>query len=649
MFNDDDSEEYSDEEMDMQSFLPAMSKLPSASSSSSSSAPKRPAAAKAPAPSSLGSPGRLGSLNPVQRPPSPEMGSTSPLGLKPPGVIRRDEPGSGRIDSPPSKPARSVGKVPFGGGPGDDEGSDSEKSSSSSGSSSSSSSGSSSSSSSSSGSESKSSSDKQESDPIISAESEWTGPAGTKGQDSPKKEGTKQPESPKKGGGLFGKFGLGKKGDQKAEGGAENVPEEENASKDANESKEANAEPEQVKKSWFGAPSWRGKKSTPAVTDVDAGSKQNENKATVGDDPEIGVPAKAAGEPENSENSESSASSGGWSDKYDKSSSRDDGDNGEIVTEAKRPNKVDKVGVEAAAPVAAAAAATAGETAAIPDGNASDAVGSQPPTEEKAAHFEEVHDPNSIKVNRKQLGGCLLLFALVVIGASLGTAYAGTLLATKNRDSSGSGPGQEPTTSPGNGAGENKTDVTGRCSWEDGLLDFSIKFDAQPVKVGIYLEKLPSLRAQLWDFSPGTFRDFAQVQRYNRFQICLNPTSTYQFVIESNDGSGLVSEFPAGTPNYGSWELSYNTTERDTYSGNCAEGGGATYCGAYCDCRYTISGDEVTGGCRTDCSGEESGEPETQPPADVPAAQPDEAAPDDTTQAPVAAVITNPTPGFVLP
>jgi hypothetical protein len=191
---------------------------------------------------------------------------------------------------------------------------------------------------------------------------------------------------------------------------------------------------------------------------------------------------------------------------------------------------------------------------------------------------------------------CLFIFAALIVGATIGTAYYGTQLALKEIPIFTAPTAPSPTPVPPSPSPPSS--ATGLCSSPDRLMDFRISFDSDPSTVGFSLLKGDG--TLVWNFQPGSFRSSTQLSKINQFTVCLNPNDNYVFAVNSADASGLVSQVSDATV-YGYWELFWNGNMIASYDGDCS-GSTASSCGPYCDCQYTIASDGSSmGACNSKC------------------------------------------------
>lgn len=196
---------------------------------------------------------------------------------------------------------------------------------------------------------------------------------------------------------------------------------------------------------------------------------------------------------------------------------------------------------------------------------------------------------------------CLLLFAILIVGGTVGTAYFGTKLALKAAGVPPKHSGSHGETTPI----EPPVQVVANngCSPREILMTFQITFDSNPAKMGILFRTMGAISANIWNFPVGSFQSFYQVLRRNRFDICLLPVQGYDLIITANNGSGMISNF-AGQNIYGNWSVSLNGTETLTYSGDC-NNTNATVCGSFCHCNFTLFSPDASsppkGSCRKTC------------------------------------------------
>ena len=159
----------------------------------------------------------------------------------------------------------------------------------------------------------------------------------------------------------------------------------------------------------------------------------------------------------------------------------------------------------------------------------------------------------------------LLVAAVVIILASLGTAYLGTKLAIENERSGtiNTPPADvSPTMAPTFGG-------TSRCeNRDDYLLEFVLTFDSKPQEVGFSLFSTGAAPSALWNMKPKTFFSFGQLQRKNIFRICISSLEDYIFNIEDTAENGLIDTIGA-TYVYGSWELRFEQEVVAFYEGDC--------------------------------------------------------------------------------
>lgn len=196
---------------------------------------------------------------------------------------------------------------------------------------------------------------------------------------------------------------------------------------------------------------------------------------------------------------------------------------------------------------------------------------------------------------------CFVLFTIVTVAGTIGTAFYGTELALRKNGLDRTAQVESPSTNSPVVPAPIPPPLT-RCRFSDVPLEFEFTFDSNPADVGILLQTQGSVAAAIWSFPAGSFRSFVQLQRANTFSICLSPTQNYVFQILSQNGAGMVSTF-AGEPVYGYWDLMYNNSAVASYNGDCSVKN-ATDCGAYCACSYTIFGNgstPATGQCTTHC------------------------------------------------
>ncbi|GAX09646.1 hypothetical protein FisN_19Lh110 [Fistulifera solaris] len=213
----------------------------------------------------------------------------------------------------------------------------------------------------------------------------------------------------------------------------------------------------------------------------------------------------------------------------------------------------------------------------------------------------------------------LLIFAILIVGSTVGTAFWGMKIYTdKHGDSELSTDSGPPPTLEGN-----------ECDYDDNiLLEFRILFDSKPEQTGFSLRDAPPFSSGIWVMEPGTFRSFSQFQKKNTLRICLSDKLNYTFEIEDMFGDGMVSEFGA-TSVYGRWELAFNEHLVASYNGDCyanatSEGeslshftnGTLSFCGRYCTCSFTIGVNETKGGCVEEC--QDPPAPTSRPPAEEP-------------------------------
>lgn len=203
----------------------------------------------------------------------------------------------------------------------------------------------------------------------------------------------------------------------------------------------------------------------------------------------------------------------------------------------------------------------------------------------------------------------LTLAGIVMILATIGTAYWGTKLATRKSsyviNPEGLPPNvvQAPTMSP------TRQQI---CEYGDNdLLEFVLTFDSRPSEVGFTMYDVTSSGAHgtgIWIMEPGTFQSFNQFQRKNIFRLCISSAPTYHFKVMDSGDNGLVSRLGASFV-YGHWQLRFNNEIMASYQGDCSINQTAldlpdatdrtTYiCGEYSTCLFQIGGNTTGGSCQ---------------------------------------------------
>lgn len=215
----------------------------------------------------------------------------------------------------------------------------------------------------------------------------------------------------------------------------------------------------------------------------------------------------------------------------------------------------------------------------------------------------------------------LLLSSVAIVLSTIGTAYYGTKLALRRYNPAiarSTGPEAPVTTTPAPvpplattsaptsaptpilpiTITTNPPTPAPLCdSATEMYLEFRLFLDARPAEVTVRLSDSSSIitNAGLWELAVPSFTQF---QRTNQFGICLSRNARYQFVVADAGADGLVSGL--GSQNiYGYWSLRLDGRTISRYHGDCDEEA-SDFCGAYCECEFTIAQNFQDGACR-DC------------------------------------------------
>lgn len=230
----------------------------------------------------------------------------------------------------------------------------------------------------------------------------------------------------------------------------------------------------------------------------------------------------------------------------------------------------------------------------------------------------------SVGVDLSSVCPQLILLSLLIVAATLGTAFWGTLLAldTKNLAVNSQpqmkspvarapvaapvaviAPAKAPTDTP-------STAPTECQNTQSSIVDFRLTFDARPKEVGFSLVEAGGFGSAIWDMGPGTFKSFNQFNKKNVFRLCLSKRPDFTFEIVDTASNGLVADF-AGADVYGSWELQFNDQIIASYEGNCsvdrsearqqANPNALFACGVYCKCTFSLGSNYTGGKCTETC------------------------------------------------